>query len=101
MYHAQDTIMKQVLAIKLERIVDKPKSYLEHEYMVLKQLQGGNGVPRPLWFRREGSYQAMVLKILGPSLDKLIQASPDGIFRLGCVVELGLQIVSSSTFSLT
>lgn len=44
-YHAQDIIMKQVLAIKLECIVDKPESYLEHEYMLLKQLQGGNGVP--------------------------------------------------------
>jgi len=95
-YCARDIITKQIVAIKLECIMDKPESYLEHEYTVLNQLRGGNGVPQPLWFGREGSYRAIVLEILGPSLDKLIQVSSDGIFGLGRVVELGLQIVSSS-----
>jgi len=95
-YHAQDIITKQIVAIKLECIMDKPESYLEHKYTVLNQLHSGNGVPQPLWFGREGSYRAMVLEILSPSLDKLIQVSSDGIFGLGRVIELGLQIVSSS-----
>jgi len=64
---------KQIVAIKLESIVNS--CHLEHKYKVLNQLSGGKGVPQPLWFSREGSYQAMVLEHLGPSLDKLLQAS--------------------------
>ena len=95
-HRAWDIITKQVIAIKLEHIMDKLKSYLEHEYTVLNQLQGGNGVLwLSLWFRREGLYRARVFEVLCSSLDKLIQASPDGIFGLEHVIELGLQIVSS------
>ncbi|KIM61341.1 hypothetical protein SCLCIDRAFT_25968 [Scleroderma citrinum Foug A] len=36
----------------------------------------------------------MVLENLSPSLDKLIQASPDGALGLGHVAELGLQMIS-------
>ena len=93
-YRAQDIITKWVVAIKLERI-DNPGCHLEHKYKILNQLYGGKGMPQPLWFGREGSYWAMVLENLGPSLDKLIQASPDGALGLGHVAELGLQMVSN------
>ena len=94
MYRARDIITKRVVAIKLESIDNS--CHLEHKYKVLNQLSGGKGVPQPLWFGREGSYRAMVLEHLGPSLDKLLQASPDGTFGLGHVAELGLQIVSNA-----
>ncbi|KAI6013853.1 casein kinase I isoform alpha [Pisolithus marmoratus] len=93
-YHARDIITKQVVAIKLELAVEKAASHLEHEYMVLSQLQGGTGLPQPLWFGREGSYQVMVLDYLRPSLDEITQASPDGGLALGHVAQLGLQMIS-------
>jgi hypothetical protein len=80
------------VAIKLEP-TNRQTSYLEHEYTILNELQGGVGLPRPLWFGREGSYCAMVLDYLGLSLHKLRQVSP-GAFQLHHVVSLGLQIVS-------
>ena len=85
----------QVVAIKLE-CTDNPGCHLEHEYRVLNQLYGGKGMPQPLWFSREGPYCAMVLEHLSPSLDKLIQASPNGTFGLGHVAKLGLQLVSNA-----
>lgn len=71
-----------------------PTSSLQHEYSVLTQLQGGAGLPRPLWLGREGSYRVMVLENLGPSLDELVHASSLGAFELNYVAQLGLQLVS-------
>ncbi|KAI6046822.1 kinase-like domain-containing protein [Pisolithus marmoratus] len=93
-YCAQDIITKQVIAIELEPIVDKAASHLEHKYMVLDQLLGGTGLPQPLWFGREGLYCIMVLNYLSPSLDEVVQVSPDGGLVLGHVAELGLQMIS-------
>jgi len=58
--------MKYAVAVKLEEITG-PSSSVEHEYYILKQLAGGVGIPRTLWFGRELSYYALVLKLLGPS----------------------------------
>ncbi|KAI6016885.1 hypothetical protein PISMIDRAFT_651292 [Pisolithus microcarpus 441] len=97
----QDIITKQIVAVKLEPTAHKPTSHethLEHEYRVLSELGGATGLPWPIWFGREGSYQAMVIDNLGPSLDGLLNASPDGAFPLHHVAALGLQMVSSFTY---
>ena len=46
------------------------------------------------WFSREGSYQAMVIDKLGPSLDKVLKVSPGGTLQLHHIAGLGLQMVS-------
>ncbi|KIK13798.1 hypothetical protein PISMIDRAFT_17733 [Pisolithus microcarpus 441] len=96
-YRAQDIITKQIVAVKLEPTAHKPTSHethLEHEYRVLSELGGAAGLPRPIWFSREGSYQAMVIDNLGLSLDGLLNASPDGAFPLHHVAALGLQMIT-------
>ncbi|KIK15267.1 hypothetical protein PISMIDRAFT_16631 [Pisolithus microcarpus 441] len=70
------------------------ETHLEHEYQVLSELGGAAGLPRPIWFGREGSYQAMVIDNLGPSLDGLLNASPDGALQLHHVAALGLQMIT-------
>ncbi|KIJ59150.1 hypothetical protein HYDPIDRAFT_101221 [Hydnomerulius pinastri MD-312] len=92
-YRARDIITEQVIAVKLEPITNSAICPLEHEYSVLNQLKG-TGLPRPLWFGREGSHQVMVLENLGASLDKLLQSSSTGAFELSHVAELGLQMIS-------
>ncbi|KAG2346661.1 kinase-like protein, partial [Suillus weaverae] len=72
-YHAQNIINDTNLAIKLEPLTDDSLS-LEHEYHVLKQLEGGVGIPRVFWFGREATYHALALEILGPSLHELFLA---------------------------
>ncbi|KAG1846478.1 kinase-like domain-containing protein [Suillus tomentosus] len=65
----------------------------EREYRILKQLEGGIGIPCTLWFGRESVYHAMVLELLGPSLHQLFLAN-DRKFSLLHVMNIGDQLLS-------
>jgi len=58
-------------AIKLE---NKKSRYpqLAYEYKVYRILAGGVGIPNVHWFGTEGDYNVMVMDILGPSLEDLL-----------------------------
>ncbi|KAG1750429.1 kinase-like domain-containing protein [Suillus paluster] len=91
-YHARNIIKDDAVAIKLESITAQPSS-VQCEYAILKQLEGGVGIPRALWFGRESTYHALVLGLLGPSLHDLFLAH-DRKFSLHTVVNLGIQLLS-------
>ncbi|XP_057471641.1 casein kinase 1-like protein 10 isoform X1 [Actinidia eriantha] len=58
------------VAVKLESVKTKhPQLYYESKLYML--LQGGTGVPHLKWFGVEGEYNAMVIDLLGPSLEDL------------------------------
>ncbi|XXG44005.1 hypothetical protein AAC387_Pa01g3909 [Persea americana] len=58
------------VAIKLESVKTKhPQLHYESKLYML--LQGGTGVPHLKWFGVEGEYNAMVIDLLGPSLEDL------------------------------
>jgi len=64
-YRTQNILNDVVAAAKLEPITDpSPSSSVEHEYCVLKQLEGGVGIPRALWFGRESAYHVLVIDLL-------------------------------------
>ncbi|KAG2030129.1 kinase-like domain-containing protein [Suillus americanus] len=71
-YHAQNIIKDDAVAIKLEC---------------------GVGIPHALWFGRESTYHALVLGLLGPSLQDLFLAHNQK-FNLHTVVNLGIQLLS-------
>ncbi|KAG1784724.1 casein kinase I delta [Suillus plorans] len=79
------------IAIKLEPTINH--SSLQHENNILKQLAGGVGIPRALWFGRELTYYALVLDLLGPSKHNLFIAC-NRQFSLCNVVNLGDQLLS-------
>ncbi|KAG2141116.1 CK1/CK1/CK1-D protein kinase [Suillus clintonianus] len=91
-YHARNIIKDDAVAIKLESITAQPSS-VQREYAILKRLEGGVGIPRALWFGRESTYHALVLGLLGPSLQDLFLAH-DRKFSLHTVVNLGIQLLS-------
>ncbi|KAG2094191.1 casein kinase I isoform delta, partial [Suillus discolor] len=91
-YSARNIINDDHVALKLETIVDHSSS-VEHEYHILKQLEGRVGIPRTLWFGRESAYHVLVLELLGPSLHQLFLAN-NRRFSLLNVVNLGDQLVS-------
>jgi hypothetical protein len=66
---------------------------VEREYFILKQLEGGVGIPRTFWLGRESAYHVLVLELLGPSLHQLFLAN-NRRFSLLNVVNLGVQLVS-------
>ncbi|PHT39054.1 Casein kinase I isoform alpha, partial [Capsicum baccatum] len=58
------------VAVKLEST--KPEHpQLHHESELYRLLQGGTGIPHLEWFGVEGEYRAMVIDLLGPSLEDL------------------------------
>jgi len=58
------------VAIKLESVKSKHPQLL-YESKLYRILAGGVGVPNVLWYGVEGEYNAMVLDLLGPSLEDL------------------------------
>jgi len=71
-YIATNIYTEKRVAVKLElRSARRPK--LASEYKIYKTLEGGVGISRVHWFGRAGEYNALVLDILGPSLDDLFK----------------------------
>ena len=91
-YRAQNIINGDVVAVKLEPATDHSSS-VEREYHILKQLEGGIGIPSAHWFGRESIHHALVLDLLGPSLQDIFLARNQK-FSLHAVVDLGDQLVS-------
>ncbi|KAG2102491.1 kinase-like domain-containing protein [Suillus discolor] len=91
-YLARNIITDDSVALKLETVVNDSSS-VECEYHILKQLEGGLGIPRTLWFGRESVYHALVLERLGPSLHQLFLANNQK-FGLLDVVNIGDQLLS-------
>ncbi|OIT29253.1 PREDICTED: casein kinase 1-like protein 2 [Nicotiana attenuata] len=58
------------VAIKLENVKTKHPQLL-YEAKLYKILQGGTGIPNLKWFGVEGDYNALVMDLLGPSLEDL------------------------------
>jgi casein kinase I family protein HRR25 len=66
---------------------------LEYESKVFKTLAGGVGVPFVRWFGTECDYNAMVMDLLGPSLEDLFNFCHRK-FSLKTVLLLADQLVS-------
>jgi len=71
-YLGTDVYSTEKVAIKMElRSVRNPK--LETEYKIYQMLAGGEGISHVHWFGRAGKYNALVLDVLGPSLNDLFK----------------------------
>ncbi|KAG2335845.1 hypothetical protein BDR05DRAFT_951611 [Suillus weaverae] len=88
-YCARNIIKNNAVAIKLEPI--NHSSSVQREYHILKNLEGGIGIPHALWFGRESAYHALVLDLLGPSLHHIFLTN-NRKFSLDTVVNLGDQL---------
>ena len=93
-YLGINIISGEEVAIKLESVKAKHPQ-LEYESKVYKALAGGVGVPFVRWFGTECDYNAMVLDLLGPSLEDLFNFC-NRKFSLKTVLLLADQLVSNS-----
>ncbi|GAA97463.1 uncharacterized protein L969DRAFT_68419 [Mixia osmundae IAM 14324] len=91
-YLGVNIISGEEVAIKLESIKAKHPQ-LEYEAKVYKTLAGGVGVPFVRWFGVECDYNAMVLDLLGPSLEDLFNFC-NRKFSLKTVLLLADQLIS-------
>lgn len=71
-YLGTDIINSKEVAIKVQRI-EARYSPLDYEFRVYQALAGSTGIPAIHWFGIEASYNAMVIDLLGPSLEDLFE----------------------------
>lgn len=85
-------ISGEEVAIKLESIKARHPQ-LEYEAKVYKTLAGGVGIPFVRYFGTEGEFNAMVIDLLGPSLEDLFNFC-NRRFTLKTVLLLADQLIS-------
>ncbi|KAI9245328.1 kinase-like domain-containing protein [Phascolomyces articulosus] len=91
-YLGTNIITNEEVAIKLESVKAKHPQ-LEYEAKVYRALQGGVGIPFVRWYGTECDYNAMVIDLMGPSLEDLFNFC-NRKFQLKTVLLLADQMLS-------
>ncbi|CAN6463031.1 unnamed protein product [Victoria cruziana] len=91
-YLAAHVETNEVVAVKLEKCKTKHPQ-LFYESKLYKLLQGGSGIADTRWSGVDGEYNALVLDLLGPSLEDLFVYCGRK-FSLKTVLMLADQMVS-------
>ncbi|KAJ1822587.1 serine/threonine protein kinase [Coemansia sp. RSA 2675] len=89
---AVNVVTNEEVAVKLESVKAKHPQ-LEYETKIYKALAGGVGIPFIRYFGVEHDYNAMIIDLLGPSLEDLFNFC-NRKFSLKTVLLLGDQLLS-------
>ncbi|OMJ77295.1 hypothetical protein SteCoe_23164 [Stentor coeruleus] len=90
-YEGQDYTTGELVAIKLEKIGTRHPQLI-YESKLIKLLQGVPGLPNVHWFGTEGTYNVMVIDLLGSSLEDMFNFC-NRIFGIKSVLMLADQMI--------
>lgn len=99
-YSGFNIFTREPVAVKVEAAVKERDSELAAEYEVYQQLKGCCSVPKAYFFGVESIYNALVVDLLGPSLEDLLNQHGRS-FTLKTVVLLAEPLVSRLAFDLS
>ncbi|KAG6808724.1 hypothetical protein H0H92_003096, partial [Tricholoma furcatifolium] len=93
-YEATNVVNGATFAVKLEPANSK-NAQLRSEWMVYQALGSATGIPRVLWFGHEGGYNAMLMTLLGASIEEIFEQQ-NRYLSTNAVLIIGLQLVRSA-----
>ena len=91
LYQGQNIRSMEDVAIKLERKITLEEQLL-YEAKIYEKLKGNNGICTIHWVGQEGDFNAMVMDILGPTLDQLFYFC-DKSFTLPTFCHIAYQMI--------
>lgn len=92
LYEGTEIRTGRKVAIKVEPIVAKSPQ-LQYESRLYRTFSGGVGIPSLHWYGRDGACNALVMDLMGPSLEDLFR-SCERRFSLKTVLMLADQMIS-------
>ena len=78
------------IAIKVEE--SSNRSHLHLEFEILKDIQGGIGIPRVMKYRQGHNHNYLIMELLGKSIEKLFSDN-DKHFSLKTIFQIGYQMI--------
>ncbi|KAG6808154.1 hypothetical protein H0H92_005242 [Tricholoma furcatifolium] len=95
-YEATNVVNGANFAVKLEPANSK-NAQLRAEWMVYQALGSATGIPRVLLFGHEGGYNAMLMTLLGASIEEIFEQQ-NRYFSTNAVLIIGLQLLQRMEF---
>jgi len=94
-YKAESIYSHKLYAVKLELI--KESNILEEEALFMTSINCKR-IPKIKLFGYSGPYMVLVMELLGPSLDKILNSLPDKKMSIRCVCNIAYQMISIFEF---
>lgn len=95
-YVAHDLTRQVDVAVKVEPRTSKHPQ-IHYEAKIYKVLNGGKGIPQMHWFGSEGTYNVLVMDLLGPSLEDIFSHYRRRL-SLKCVLMIADQMLDRIEF---
>ena len=89
-YSAQSIYSHKLYAVKLEQMKDS--NVLEEESLSLSFINSPR-IPKVKLFGYSGPYMVLIMELLGPSLDKILNKLPDKKMSIRCVCNIAYQML--------